>query len=126
MYTYSLGTMRAKVPSNEVEYYISIACGQVQQGSIPCYALILNSIKMYQSFKTEYLDLCQKFGRDTKRKIKNDLSKDVKELEYRIEHVKPRVETKGWCYLYGQFHSKRELKKYEQELMYTNQLLSEI
>lgn len=81
---------------------------------------------MYESFKAEYLYLCEKFGRDTKRKIKNDLDKDVKELEYRIKAIKPILEVKPITYLYGELHSRRHLRKYEQELIFTKQLISEL
>ncbi len=80
----------------------------------------------YQEFKNDYLNLCKKFGRDTKRKIKNDLEKDVKELEYRIESIKPRLAVKVCVYLYGELHTKRDLFRYEQELQFTNQLITEL
>lgn len=81
---------------------------------------------MYELFKTEYLELCSKFGRDTNRKIKNDLKKDVNELMWRIEVIKPQLELKGFAMLLGELHTKRHLRKYEQELMYSNQLISEL
>ena len=80
----------------------------------------------YQEFKDDYLRLCEKFGRDTKRKIKNDLKNDIKELEYRIESIKPRLSVNAFTYLYGELHTKRNLLKYEQELKFTNQLISEL
>ncbi len=80
----------------------------------------------YLEFKKEYLRLCEIFGRDTKRKIKNDLKNDVKELEYRIESIKPRLAVKACIYLYGELHTKRDLFRYEQELKFTNQLITEI
>lgn len=80
----------------------------------------------YENYKEQYLDLCQKFGRDTKRKIKNDLKNDVKELEYRIESIKPRLAVKVCVYLYGELHTKRDLFRYEQELQFTNQLITEL
>ena len=81
---------------------------------------------MYQSFKSEYLDLCQKFGRDTNRKIKNDLKKDAIELADCIKFITPKIEEKGFCYLYGEIQYRKDLKKYIQELEYTNQLLNEL
>jgi hypothetical protein len=80
----------------------------------------------YQEFKNDYLNLCKKFGRDTKQKIKNDLKNDVKELEYRIESIKPRLAVKVCVYLYGELHTKRDLLRYERELQFTNQLITEL
>lgn len=91
---------------------------------------IRSSLKLtkmdYLEFKKEYLRLCETFGRDTKRKIKNDLKNDVKELEYRIESIKPRLAVNVCVYLYGELHTKRDLFRYEQELKFTNQLITEI
>lgn len=81
---------------------------------------------MYQSFKKEYLELCQRFGRDTKRKIKNDLKKDANELQWRIDYLKPKIKSETVAWLYGEIYTHRELREYEQELKYTNQLLTEI
>lgn len=80
----------------------------------------------YQEFKEEYLELCSMFGRDTTRKIKNDLMKDVKELEYRIESIEVDITLEGACYLYGQLHTRTELKKYKTELEFSKQLISEL
>jgi len=80
----------------------------------------------YQAFKTEYLSLSERFGRDTKRKIKNDLNNDVKELEYQIASLEPRLELKPCVYLYGIMHTKRDLYRIKNELEYTKQLLTEI
>lgn len=81
---------------------------------------------MYQSFKKEYLELCQRFGRDTKRKIKNDLSKDAKELQWRIDYLEPKIESETVAWLYGEIYTHRELREYQLELEYTNQLISEL
>lgn len=80
----------------------------------------------YQTFKNEYLNLCTRFGRDTKRKIKNDLNNDVKELEYQIEHLAPRLNIKVYTYLYGRIHNRQDLCRIKTELEYTKQLLTEI
>lgn len=80
----------------------------------------------YQNFKEEYLRLCKEFGRDTKRKIKNDLKKEVEELEYRIEHIKDKLRSFDIAYLYGERYTQRELSILEIELKFTNQLITEI
>ena len=80
----------------------------------------------YQEFKNDYLNLCKYFGRDTNRKIKNDLKKDAKELEYKIDYLKPILEVKSITYLYGELHTKRDISMLEQELKFTNQLISEL
>ena len=80
----------------------------------------------YQEFKNDYLNLCSKFGRDTKRKILNDLKKDVQELTYRIESIKESIITSGYAYLYGEIYTKYDLSMLEQELQFTNQLISEL
>jgi hypothetical protein len=80
----------------------------------------------YLKFKSEYLSLCARFGRDTKRKIKNDLNNDVKELEYQIASLEPRLELKPCVYLYGIMHTIRDLYRIKRELEYTKQLLKEI
>lgn len=80
----------------------------------------------YLEFKKEYLRLCEVFGRDTNRKIKNDLNNDVKELEYRIASLEPRIETNGFAYLYGELHTRKMLDVIKRELKFTNQLITEI
>jgi hypothetical protein len=80
----------------------------------------------YENYKEQYLDLCQKFGRDTKRKIKNDLEKDSRELNYRIDYLKPKIIVGGQAYLYGEIYTKYELSMLEQELQFTNQLITEL
>lgn len=82
----------------------------------------------YLKFKSEYLRLCKKFGRDTNRKIKNDLKNDAKELQYQIDSLEPRLETGlvYMVYLYGILHTKGDLYRIKSELEYTNQLLTEI
>ena len=80
----------------------------------------------YETFKTEYLDLSKRFGRDTNRKIANDLKNDVKELEYQIASLEPRLELKPCVYLYGIMHTMRDLYRIKSELEYTKQLLTEI
>ena len=80
----------------------------------------------YANYKKEYLDLCQKFERDTKRKILNDLKKDVQELTYRIESIRESIITSGYAYLYGEIYTKYDLSMLEQELKFTNQLISEL
>ena len=80
----------------------------------------------YQEFKNDYLNLCLKFGRDTKRKILNDLKKDVQELTYRIESIKEGIITSGYAYLYGEIYTKYDLSMLEKELQFTNQLILEL
>jgi hypothetical protein len=80
----------------------------------------------YSEFKKEYLELCSKFERDTKRKIKNDLNNDAKELQYQIASLEPRLEVKPMVYLYGTLHTKVDLFRIKRELKFTNQLLSEL
>lgn len=80
----------------------------------------------YLEFKNEYLRLCAKFGRDTNRKIKNDLKNDVKELQYQIDSLESRLEVKPMVYLYGILHTKGDLYRIKSELEYTKQLLTEI
>lgn len=77
----------------------------------------------YSDFKTEYLYMCQKYGRDTNRKIINDLSKDVDELVYRIEYIKPRIEIEGIAMMYGEIYTRRKLRDMETELEFTKTLL---
>lgn len=115
----------AKIPPIEVDYYISVACGQVICSSILHCAL--KSINMnYQEFKEEYLELCQIFGRDTKRKIKNDLKKDITEYQYRIEYIEPKILSRGACYLYGELYTRTDLNKYKKDLEFSKQLISEL
>lgn len=83
-------------------------------------------MRNYLEFKSEYLRLAEKFGRDTNRKIKNDLKSDVKELQYQIDSLETRLELKPMVYLYGILHTKRDLYRIKTELEYTNQLLTEI
>jgi hypothetical protein len=80
----------------------------------------------YLEFKAEYLELCEKFGRDTKRKIANDLKKDIKELEYRIEYLEPQIRLKGVARMYGVLYGQRDLKQIKTELENSKQLLNEI
>jgi hypothetical protein len=80
----------------------------------------------YLNFKNEYLNLCARFDRDTKRKIKNDLNSDVIELQYQINAIEPQVKAKGYGYLYGEPHSGVTLRKIKLDLEYTKQLLTEI
>jgi hypothetical protein len=80
----------------------------------------------YLEFKSEYLRLCEKFGRDTNRKIKNDLKNDAKELQYQIDSIESRLEVKPMVYLYGILHTRGDLYRIKSELEYTNQLLTEI
>lgn len=80
----------------------------------------------YVNFKNDYLRLCNEFGRDTKRKIANDLKSDVKELEYRIDAIEPQVKAKGYGYLYGERHNNTTLRELKNELEFTNKLLTEI
>ena len=80
----------------------------------------------YSNFKSEYLDLCARFGRDTKRKVMNDLKSDVKELEYQIASLEPRLSVKPFAYLYGEIHSNVTLRKIKTELQFSKQLLTEI
>jgi len=80
----------------------------------------------YSKFKSEYLRLCEKFGRDTNRKIKNDLENDAKELLYQIASLESRLEVKPMVYLYGILHTKVDLFRIKRELKFTNQLLTEI
>lgn len=79
----------------------------------------------YSKFKSEYLDLCARFGRDTKRKVMNDLKNDVKELEYQITSLEPRLEVDPRVWLHGILHSKRDLHRIKTELQFTKQLLTE-
>ena len=74
----------------------------------------------YLDFKSEYP------YRDTKRKIQNDLNRDIKELEYRINAIEPQIEAKGYGYLYGVTYWNRDLNEIKTELEYCNQLLTEI
>ena len=80
----------------------------------------------YSIFKSEYLNLCTRFGRDTKRKIANDLKSDVKELEYQIASLEPRLNVDPRVWLYGELHSKRDLHRIKTELQFSKQLLTEI
>jgi hypothetical protein len=80
----------------------------------------------YSKFKSEYLNLCARFGRDTKRKIANDLKSDVKELEYQIASLEPRLEVNPTAYLYGELHTRTKLRKIKTELQFSKQLLTEI
>jgi hypothetical protein len=80
----------------------------------------------YLNFKTEYLELCQRFGRDTKRKIVNDLNKDIAELQYRIDAIKDKIDLNGFTYLYGEIQTKKTLRTYMNELELTNILKTEL
>lgn len=80
----------------------------------------------YEKFKQEYLSLSERFGRDTKRKITNDLKSDVKELEYQIASLEPRLELKPIVYLYGIMHTIGDLYRIKSELKYTKQLITEL
>jgi len=75
----------------------------------------------------DYLTFKQLYPyRDTKRKIINDLKSDIKELEYRINAVKPQIENKGFAHLYGEVYRVKDLRELESELEYTNKLITEI
>jgi hypothetical protein len=80
----------------------------------------------YLNFKTEYLELCQKFGRNTNRKIINDLNKDIAEFEYRIDAIKDKINLNGFAYLYGEVQTKKTLLTYVRELELTNILKTEL
>lgn len=80
----------------------------------------------YKEFKEEYLELCSMFGRDTTRKIKNDLKKEIAEWQYRIEYIEPAILSKGWCYLYGDLHTRIDLRKLKENLEFSKQLISEL
>lgn len=80
----------------------------------------------YQLFKADYIDLCNRFGIDTNRKIKNDLKKGIKELEYRIEYLQPQIEQKGHARMYGDIYTPMHLKQMQTELEFSKQLLTEI
>ena len=80
----------------------------------------------YLDFKNEYLRLCEKFERNTNRKIKNDLKNDAKELQYRIDAIEPQIKRKCFGYLYGELHKRITLNRIKTELKFTNQLLTEI
>lgn len=80
----------------------------------------------YLEFKNEFLRLCDMFGRNTKRKIANDLKSDVTELEYQIKYIEPQVKAKGYGYLYGELHNDATLRMLKDELKFTNKLLTEI
>lgn len=80
----------------------------------------------YQLFKADYIDLCMRFGRDTKTKIKNDLKKGIKELEYRIEYIQPQIKQKGYARMYGDVYTPMHLKEMQTELEFSKQLLTEI
>ena len=80
----------------------------------------------YSNFKSEYLRIADKFGRDTNRKIINDLKKDVAELQYQIDSLEPRLEANPRVYLYGIVHSIGDLYRIKSELEYTKKLLTEI
>lgn len=79
----------------------------------------------YLNFKSEYLRLCEKFGRDTSRKIANDLRKDIIELEYRINAIEPVLRLKPFTYLYGEKCTLSTLEVMQTELEFTKQLLHE-
>ena len=80
----------------------------------------------YSNFKSEYLRIADKFGRDTNRKIINDLKKDAAELQYQIDSLESRLEAKPMVYLYGNLHTKGDLYRIKSELEYTKKLLTEI
>ena len=84
------------------------------------------NIMSYQVFKSEYLYLCSRHGRDTNRKIANDLKKDIKELEYRIEYLQPKIKEKGYARMYGDVYTPMHLREMQTELEFSKQLLTEI
>lgn len=83
-------------------------------------------MKNYLDFKIEYLDLCVRFGRDTKRKQKNDLKNDIIWLIDKIEYIAPKLDKQDFCYHLGEVCTNRTLRTLKTELEFSKQLLKEL
>ena len=80
----------------------------------------------FKAFKTDYLDTFVYFNRDTRRKQLNTLKEDIKELNYVLDYITPKIEDKGICRYLGELKTFRDLREYKTELKYTLRLQEEI
>lgn len=80
----------------------------------------------YLDFKIDYINLCEGVGRNTKTKIKNDLKKDINELEFKIDHLQSEIDRRGFARMYGVIYFKLDLDDIIKELEFSKKLLVEL